>query len=112
MFSIIIPLYNEEENIIPLIDEIFSALKDYDSYEIILVDDCSNDQTLKLISYINSKSLKILQNKKRKGQSYSIYKGIKTSLFDTIITIDGDGQNNPRVIPKLLNIFNQNHKIE
>lgn len=112
MFSIVIPLYNEEENIIPLINEIFLALKEYDSYEIILVDDFSNDQTLKLISNKNNKLLKILQNKKRKGQSYSIYKGVKTSQFDTIITLDGDGQNNPKDIPKLLNIFNQNHKIE
>ena len=112
MFSIVIPLYNEEENIIPLINEIFLALKEYDSYEIILVDDFSNDQTLKLISNKNNKLLKILQNKKRKGQSYSIYKGVKTSQFDTIITLDGDGQNNPKDIPKLLNIFDQNHKIE
>ena len=112
MLSSVSPLYNEEENIIPLINEIFLALKEYDSYEIILVDDFSNDQTLKLISNKNNKLLKILQNKKRKGQSYSIYKGVKTSQFDTIITLDGDGQNNPKDIPKLLNIFDQNHKIE
>ena len=112
MFSIGIPLYFVEVYILPLINEIFLALLEFVSYEIILVDDFSNDQTLKLISNKNNKIIKILQNKKRKGQSYSIYKGVKTSQFDTIITLDGDGQNNPKDIPKLLNIFNQNHKIE
>ena len=112
MFSIIIPLYNEEESIKPLIDEILTSLRNYKQYEIVLIDDCSNDQTLKIINNINCHiKIKILKNIKRQGQSYSIHKGIESSSFNTIITIDGDGQNNPNDIPKLINKYNQNNQI-
>ena len=112
MFSIIIPLYNEEESIKPLIDEILTSLINYKQYEIVLIDDCSNDQTLKIINNINCHiKIKILKNIKRQGQSYSIHKGIESSSFNTIITIDGDGQNNPNDIPKLINKYNVQRKV-
>ena len=112
MFSIVVPLFNESENIIPLLKEIELSLKEYDNYEIVLINDSSTDNTAKIISNIKNKSIKIINNKNNKGQSYSIYKGIQLSLNETIITLDGDGQNDPRDIPKLLNLYFVNDKIK
>lgn len=81
-FSIIIPLYNEEHNISKLIDEILVSLKNiYDEFEIILVNDCSKDGTLKIINQISSsnKLVKTIDNNTNLGQSYSIIRGIKKS---------------------------------
>ena len=109
MFSIIIPLFNEDKNIISLLDEIVSALKNYKDFEIVLIDDCSNDNTFKIInSYNNYKRITIIQNNFNKGQSFSLYKGISNASFDTIITLDGDGQNNPYDIPTLLSTIIRN----
>ena len=112
-FSIIIPLFNEEKNIKSLIDEIILSIpkKKY-VFEIILVNDCSTDNTL-----INIKKIKknlpnlinIIKNNKNIGQSYSLIKGIKSSKYDNILTIDGDGQNNPSDIPKLLDLYFSNY---
>ena len=85
MFSIIIPLFNEDKNIISLLDEIVLALKNYKDFEIVLIDDCSNDNTFKIInSYNNYKRITIIQNNFNKGQSFSLYKGISNASFDTI----------------------------
>lgn len=112
MFSIIIPLFNEEKNIGNLIDEILYSLKNYKNYEIILVDDASTDKTLKIIKSFKSNYFKILTNSRNQGQSFSIYKGIKNSLNNIIITLDGDGQNDPEDIPNLLKKYISNDDIK
>jgi dolichol-phosphate mannosyltransferase len=108
-FSIIIPVYNEENNVETLISEILKALLNADyKYEIIIINDASNDQTLKILYELfekNKKLIKIVNNNKNLGQSFSIIKGIKESKYDTIVTIDGDGQNNPKDIPLLAKQF-------
>ncbi len=105
MFSIVIPLFNESKNIIPLIKEIKDSLSSFSNYEIILVDDASTDDTLQSIQKINNDNLKILNNFSNKGQSFSIHKGIYNSTNDIIVTLDGDGQNDPIDIPKLLDLY-------
>ena len=112
MFSIVIPIFNEAENIQSLIKEIFTNLKNFDKYEIILVNDSSTDQTELLISKIENNKIKLINNAKNKGQSFSIYKGIKESSYETIVTIDGDGQNDPKDIPNLLNIYLKKNDIQ
>lgn len=102
MFSIIIPLFNEAKNINKLINEIIINVNKYKNYEIILIDDASTDDTFITINKFKSKKIKILKNTINKGQSYSVYKGISNSLNKIIITLDGDGQNDPKDIPKLL----------
>ena len=47
----------------------------------------------------------IINNETNKGQSYSIWNGIKKSNYNTIVTLDGDGQNNPKDIPRLLDLY-------
>ncbi len=112
MFSIVIPIYNESENILNLLDEIYVNLKKFNNYEIILVNDCSTDNTLDVIKNISDQKIKLVNNIKNYGQSYSIHRGIKLSFYNIIITIDGDGQNDPADIPKLLEIYLSKKDIE
>ena len=112
MFSIVVPLFNESKNIIPLLKEIESSLKDYDNYEIVLINDSSTDNTANIIRNMTNESIKIINNIENKGQSFSIHEGIKLSSNETIITLDGDGQNDPRDIPKLLDLYNTNDNIK
>ena len=106
-FSIIVPCYNEELSIKKLIDEIIQiSFNDYE-YELIIINDGSNDQTLEIITNLSKKHdfIKIIDNKINKGQSYSIHSGIKKAKFKNIVTIDADGQNDPTDIKKLLEIY-------
>ncbi len=112
MFSIVIPLFNESQNIKFLIEEINFSLKDFQEFEIILINDNSIDNTLDIIKKINYKNIKILNNKNNKGQSFSIHKGIKHSLNNIIVTIDGDGQNDPSDISKLIKLYLQKDNIK
>jgi len=105
-FSIIIPIFNEEFNIKPLVYEIMTYFKKNDyEYEIVLVNDGSNDKTHECIRELKNEftdKIRIINNKINLGQSYSIIKGIRNSRYENIVTIDGDGQNNPKDIQKLL----------
>ena len=112
-FSIIIPVLNEEKNIIKLVKEIFSALDDYNNFELIIVNDGSKDNTLENLKSLKIEfPIKIINNINNYGQSYSINEGIKQSNYNTIVTLDGDGQNNPIDIPKLLNVYFANDGIK
>lgn len=112
MFSIVIPIYDEEKNLEILLNEINSNLIDFDKYEIILVDDFSKDNSLKVLEkFKNNDNILILRNNENKGQSYSIHKGIKEASYNTIITIDADGQNNPADIPKLIKAYNLDNEL-
>ena len=113
IFSIVIPVYNEQLNLDVLVEEIFLSLLDYDSkFELIFVNDLSTDDTLKVIKELKDKYPKIIKyisNKKNLGQSYSLTEGIKISKSNIIVTLDGDGQNNPKDIPKLLEKYLNNN---
>ena len=112
MFSVVVPVYNEEENLTPLINEIRNSLKNYNKYELIFVNDFSSDNSLKILKEEkNTFNFKILNNNKNLGQSYSIKFGITNSKYNTIVTLDGDGQNNPKDIPKLIDFYFKNNDI-
>ena len=105
VFSVIIPVFNESLNVEKLCIEIFRYLKNY-SFEVIFIDDCSTDNTFDILSALKNKYIiNILQNKKNLGQSFSLSEGIKLAKYNNIVTLDGDGQNNPRDIPKLLDKY-------
>ena len=112
MFSIVIPLYNESENIKPLLREIFANLLSHKNFEIVLVNDASTDNTSNVVKNLINNKVRILHNKTNRGQSFSIHKGIQHSSFDTIVTIDGDGQNDPADIPKLINKYFESNKLK
>ncbi len=104
--SVIIPVYNEMENIPILIDEIEETLKNNYNFEIIFIDDCSNDNSYKILNQYKDKyQLRIYRNKKNLGQSYSIYKGVKNAINNIIVTLDADGQNDPKDIPVLMDAY-------
>ena len=106
MFSIVIPVFNESENIETLVLEITKSLQNYSDFELIIVNDCSTDNSLRILNNLKSiDNIKIINNSIRKGQSFSIHKGIINSNYKTIVTLDGDGQNDPKDIPKLLEIY-------
>ena len=105
MFSIIIPVYNEAENVSSLLEEILDSLSSYNDYEIIVVNDCSTDKTVDIVTNKKNDKIKLINNTLNFGQSYSIKTGINSSKYNIIVTIDGDGQNDPGDIPNLLDMF-------
>ena len=112
-FSIVIPLFNEAENISKLNSEIIQVLNDLkntnNEFEIIYVDDSSTDNTLKILKEINNNiSTKIIKNNSNLAQSKSILNGIEVSSFDNIILLDGDLQNDPKDIIKMIDVYNEN----
>ena len=105
-FSIVVPFYNESSNINKLVTEIYDSLKEYNSFELICVNDGSSDNTNDILEKIKINfPIKIIDNKSNLGQSFSIWTGVKNSNHKTVVTLDGDGQNNPYDIPKLLEIY-------
>lgn len=99
--SIVVGVYNEEENIKPLVEAITKAMKDYD-YELIYVDDGSTDNTAKEIRSIDDERITLIQLKKNFGQSSAMAAGIDHAEGEYIITLDGDLQNDPSDIPAML----------
>ncbi len=115
-FSIVIPLYNEAENINQLNEEIVKALTNQkisnNEFEIIYVDDGSNDDTLDhLIKLNNIIKTIILKNNSNLAQSKSILNGIEVSNFNNIILLDGDLQNDPEDIINMIEIYNQKENV-
>ena len=97
--SVVVPVFNEEENMSILQSELTTALAGRD-YEIVFVDDGSSDRTVEKIE--NSPRVRILRFEKNRGQSAAIYAGVHAARGATIVLIDGDLQNDPADIPKLL----------
>jgi len=112
MFSIVIPIYNEAQNIAKLVEQIYKTLLEYNNFEIILVNDASLDNSIEVVEDLQIRyNIILLNNIENKGQSFSIHKGIKESKNEIIITLDGDGQNNPEDIPLLLEYYISNKNI-
>ena len=97
--SVVVPIFNEEESIGILQSEVRDALKGHD-YEIIFVDDGSVDRTVERIQ--PQENVRVIRFEKNTGQSAAIYAGLKAVRGPTAVLIDGDLQNDPRDIPKLL----------
>jgi glycosyltransferase involved in cell wall biosynthesis len=97
--SVVVPLFNEEENVPILQAELTAALDGLD-YEIILVDDGSVDQTVQRIA--PDPRVRLVQFERNAGQSAAIYAGLQSARGEVAVLIDGDLQNDPADIPKLL----------
>jgi len=100
--SVVVPVRNEQDNVATLIAEIDAALNHL-SYEIIYVDDGSTDETFNRLKQLQNKyELRIIRHAKSCGQSTAVRTGVKAARYDWVATLDGDGQNDPADIPKLL----------
>ncbi|MBM2802604.1 MAG: glycosyl transferase, family 2, partial [Deltaproteobacteria bacterium] len=103
--SIVIPVFNEEENIEPLIREIDAVLAPLGQrYEIIAVDDGSKDRTFAVLRalLVKQKSLKAVRLKRNFGQTAALAAGLAYAEGEIVVLMDGDGQNDPADIPALL----------
>ena len=106
-YSIIIPVLNEEKNLSKLIPEIFNRLKTI-NFELIIVDDNSEDNTSILIRKLKRKNLRYFVRKKDKDLSRACIYGFNKSKFKNIIVMDGDFQHKPKDILKLIFHFEKN----
>jgi glycosyltransferase involved in cell wall biosynthesis len=97
--SVIVPVFNEEENIPIMQSELGAALNGID-YEIIFVDDGSVDRTAERIE--TAPNIRLIRFEKNSGQSAAIYAGLTAARGATMVIIDGDLQNDPADIPRLL----------
>ena len=99
MLSVVVPLFNEQDNIVALQGEIASALAGIE-HEVVLVDDCSTDDTLKRVQ--RAPGVRVIEFSRNTGQSAAMYAGIMAAKGEIIALLDGDLQNDPADIPKLV----------
>lgn len=102
--SVVVPVFNERDNIPPLLSEIVAALRGRVDFEIVYVDDASTDDSRIVLraGKATYPELRVLQHITQSGQSAAIRTGVKAARGSWIATLDGDGQNDPADIPKLL----------
>lgn len=102
--SVVVPVLNEAPNIQPLIGEIRAALDGVCAYEIVYVDDGSDDDTPNILDRLADElsNLRVVTHDRRSGQSAGLRSGVLAARGRLIATLDGDGQNDPADIPKLL----------
>ncbi len=114
VLSIVVPIYNEVESLPKLIDRIAQSLAAYHlSYEMILVDDGSQDGTTELLKELAEKrqDLKGVILRRNYGQTAAMAAGFNYALGQVIITMDGDLQNDPADIPRLLDKLNEGYDL-
>jgi glycosyltransferase involved in cell wall biosynthesis len=99
-YSVVVPVFNEQGNVLKLFNEIKTVMEKLGNYEIIFVDDGSFDNTVSALS--NVKGLTLIELRKNFGQSLALSAGIDAAKGEIIITMDGDLQNDPADIPKLI----------
>ena len=102
--SVVVPVRNEAENVTPLVQEIHAALDGRGDFEVIYVDDGSTDETPARLKAALAQypRLRVIAHEKSCGQSAAVMTGVRAAKGDWIATLDGDGQNDPADIPKLL----------
>ena len=102
--SVVVPVFNERDNLAALVKEIVSALRGRVAFEVIYVDDHSADDSPQVLAALRSEfpELRILRHDRQSGQSTAIRTGAKAARGAWIATLDGDGQNDPADINRLL----------
>ena len=110
--SIVIPMYNEAENIVPLFTEIVNALSFLHTYEVVFVDDNSCDDTVERVrklSYTDpyGHRIRLICHARRSGKSAALLSGVRFACGDWIVMLDADGQQDPRDIPLFLDLITQ-----
>ncbi|MGB3150257.1 MAG: glycosyltransferase family 2 protein [Maribacter sp.] len=101
LLSIVVPLYNEEENVALLTQKIHESLVGY-TYQIIYIDDFSTDTTKQVVKVMGDERVHLIELKKNYGQSLALAAGLDYAKGEYIITMDGDLQNDPSDIPQML----------
>jgi len=108
--SVVVPVYNEAENIASVLDEIIKVMESLDrSYEIITVDDGSKDNTFEILKQYHQQhpQVKVIRLTRNFGQHPAVYAGFNYSQGEILLSIDGDGQNPPEEIPNLIKVLEE-----
>jgi len=107
VLTVIVPVKNEADNVLPLIGEIRAALAGGPPYEILYIDDGSTDETLRRLTDAakDTPQLRVLRHAKSCGQSAALRTGVEGARGRVIATLDGDGQNDPADVPRLVAAF-------
>lgn len=102
--SVVVPVFNEQDNVGPLVREVVAALRGTIDFEAVFVDDDSKDGTLAALRALKAEipELRVLHHVGQGGQSSAIRTGVRAARAPWIATLDGDGQNDPADIPRLL----------
>ncbi len=107
--SVVVPVHNERDNIVPLLTEIVAALRGQIGFEIVYVDDASRDDSIDVLKAAKAQfpELRVVKHLSQSGQSTAVRNGVKAARGAWIATLDGDGQNDPADILKLLGARNE-----
>ena len=112
--SVVIPVYNEEDNVTEGYTEVRDVLISMNcDYEVIYVDDGSRDRTVERLAAIAATDahLKVIQFRKNFGQTAAMAAGFELSRFDIVVALDGDLQNDPREIPQMVEKLNSGYDL-
>lgn len=103
-FSVIIPVFNEEDNILPLAEECAALAAGGEAFEVLLVDDGSRDRTWARINEAAARFpfLRGIRSDRNRGQTAAMLMGLADARGEVLVTMDGDRQNNPADIPRLV----------
>ena len=107
--SVVVPVRNEADNVAPLTDEIAAVLTGRESFELIYVNDGSTDGTQAALTALAVERpwLRQIKHAASCGQSAAVRSGVAAAHAPVVVTLDGDGQNDPSFIPALLNALNE-----
>lgn len=105
-FSLVVPIYNEEETVATMLAEVADVLGDHGPFEALFVDDGSRDQSLEAMRAFKRERdaawLRVVTLKANSGQSAAVMAGVEQARADIVATLDGDMQNDPRDLPSML----------
>lgn len=104
LLSVVIPVHNEAGNIAGLLDEVAAALDGRDDFEVIVVDDLSQDATREVLDALRPRWrwLRVMHHQRNAGQSAALISGARAARGRWVGTLDGDGQNDPADLPRML----------
>jgi len=104
---VVVPAFNEAENLPTLLDEIVAALTGVATFEVVFVDDGSTDDSLRVAASLKSDEprLRCIAHHRNSGQSAALWSGVMAARGAIVVTLDGDGQNDPASIPPLVERF-------
>jgi dolichol-phosphate mannosyltransferase len=104
VLSVVVPVCNEADNVAPLAGEVDAALRPLGAYELIFVDDGSTDETAARVQSLRPglPAVRLLRHDRRCGQSRAVASGVRAARGEWVATLDGDGQNDPADLARLL----------
>ena len=109
--SIVIPVYNESGNLITMLEKLYEIFSDEYRYEVIFVDDGSSDDTMELLRRISAEDSRVfyISFSRNFGQLNALKAGLDRATGDCVITLDGDLQHPPALIPEMLACWEQGY---